>query len=255
MELLQPKSTENSVTPQVFEPRVSAISRKIFFSFSFLYMLNTIDTKFQDIEEVQELRVHIIGALSIRELLGIIRWEYLLHRLPNMIKLHVVFVGPELFGEMSSDELPDNHCLDDSGMTRCPDCQEKNRLVLYEMSHTYYHDYASGPHYKKPDVIVAFNCGFHQNKGTDVDTWPESLQLMTRDPQIPLVFTSFTKNEAMNDLAAVEAVNEVEVMLDAVKNPFMGLWPNREVDPEDSESWMYYTNQYITVVRGITIPF
>lgn len=243
---------EETEAAQLDPVRIVILTERISYPLSLLYALENIGIGMdkKDVGSVDELRVHIVGAMSIRELLGIIRWEYLLHRLPNMTKLHVVFVGPELFGEMSAEELPDSHCLDDSGMTRCPDCQEKNRLVIYQMSHTLYHEYANGPHYTKPDVTVAFNCGFHQNSGTAIDTWPESLKLMTKDPEIPLVFTSFTKSEALKDLAAVEAVNKVDVLLDAVKNPFMGLWPNREADPEDSETWMYYTNQYITVVKG-----
>ena len=44
------------------------------------------------IKDFKELTIHIAGS-NIVEMLGIIKWEYLIHRLPNLTKLHLVFIG------------------------------------------------------------------------------------------------------------------------------------------------------------------
>ena len=41
------------------------------------------------------LTLHIVGA-NIYEVMGIIKWEYLAHRLPTLKNLTMAFVGPDL---------------------------------------------------------------------------------------------------------------------------------------------------------------
>ena len=72
-------------------------------------------------------------------------------------------------------------------------------------------------YYKHPDVIVAFNCRFHS------DTWPESLVEMTKNHTVPLIFTSFNRYEAENDLHAVKY--EFEILLEMSRNPFYSVYP------------------------------
>ena len=43
----------------------------------------------------RDLTVHIVGA-NVVEMLGIIKWEYLTHRLPALENCRIVFIGPEL---------------------------------------------------------------------------------------------------------------------------------------------------------------
>ena len=44
------------------------------------------------IEDVTDLTVHIVGS-NVIEMLGIIKWEYIVHRLPKLMNLHLVFIG------------------------------------------------------------------------------------------------------------------------------------------------------------------
>ena len=44
------------------------------------------------LQDATELRVHIVGS-NIIEMLGIIKWEYIVHRLPKLMNLHLVFIG------------------------------------------------------------------------------------------------------------------------------------------------------------------
>ena len=47
------------------------------------------------IENVTELTVHIVGS-NVIEMLGIIKWEYIVHRLPKLKTLHLVFIGEQI---------------------------------------------------------------------------------------------------------------------------------------------------------------
>lgn len=234
------------------QTHITLLSERLSYPLSLLYSLQELEIgpDRQSVNQISELRVHVVGAKSTVELLGIIRWEYMVHRLPSLKKLHIVFVGPELFTASGlSDELPDNHCLDDSLMTRCKDCERKDRSIIYEMCQMLYHEYVKASCFTSPDVIVAFNCGFHEFQDEDKDTWPESLSVMVKNPDVPLIFTSYTQSEAKKDLVAVEKVDEIEVSLPTSLNPYRSMRPTRDISRED-DCDMYFENQFITCVRG-----
>ena len=52
------------------------------------------ETELKKIENVTELTVHIVGS-NVIEMLGIIKWEYIVHRLPKLKTLHLVFIGEQ----------------------------------------------------------------------------------------------------------------------------------------------------------------
>ena len=44
------------------------------------------------VQDATELCIHIVGS-NVIEMLGIIKWEYIVHRLPKLMNLHLVFIG------------------------------------------------------------------------------------------------------------------------------------------------------------------
>ncbi|KAK3882355.1 hypothetical protein Pcinc_013262 [Petrolisthes cinctipes] len=228
------------------------MSERLTYPLSVLYALQQIKIgpSQRDISKVTELTIHVVGAESTIEMLGIIRWEYLAHILPALQKLHVVFVGPQVFSVSDLDDpVPDNHCLDDSGMTLCEDCQVKGRAIVYEMCQMLYHEYVAASYSTRPDAIVAFNCGFHEFHGDKIDTWPESLKLMIQDSETPLIFTSYTEKEAMKDLHVLQEMGEVDVIIPRHMNPYQSLRPHRDPAKEDGAD-LFYVNRFITCVRA-----
>ncbi|MCL4145267.1 UNVERIFIED_CONTAM: hypothetical protein GTU68_053218, partial [Idotea baltica] len=223
------------------------------FPLSLLYALEKLETNGykKSFINSSELKIHVIGAESAVELLGIIRWEYFLHRLPSLLKLHIVFIGPNLFKsfEMEDEFEMDKHCLDDSCSTRCEDCIKKNRVVVYEMATMLYHDYEESKHFKEPDAIIAFNCGFHEFAEDPSDTWSKSLNLITK-MAIPLIFTSYTQLEAERDLkTALKSNSDIEVRIPPQLNPFCSPRPIRDPSRENEESFFFY-NQYLSCIQG-----
>merc|ERR1719435_150771 len=71
-----------------------------------------------DLKEKHSLTVHIAKA-GLYEMMGIIKWEYLAHRLPNIASMQLVFIGPELEQE-EDEEVP---------VPQCGDCPSLGRNI------------------------------------------------------------------------------------------------------------------------------
>ncbi|XP_040576049.1 putative protein MSS51 homolog, mitochondrial [Lepeophtheirus salmonis] len=193
------------------------------------------------IEDLKHLTIHIPGS-NIMEMLGIIKFEYILHRLPQCESLKIVFVGPELDNE---EEGP---C---SSIRECGDCGDKGRSVLYELHRCEYKDFVSSPDYSLPDLITVFNCGFHEFENqSELDTWKNSLSSLTKNPGVPLVFTSYTLSEAQHDMRLVKAYanRSLNIILSCVNNPYRSHRPIRDLE-FDGNVDVFYNNQFISIVK------
>ncbi len=121
-----------------------------------------------------ELTVHIVGA-NIMEMLGLIKWELIAHKLPKCSDLRVIFIGPELEG---SGEEEEGEC---EGIGSCQDCSDLGRTLTYEIRKCPYQDYSRSQHYRPPDLVAAFNCGFHEFRELpEKDTWKPALPYLVR---------------------------------------------------------------------------
>ncbi len=69
------------------------------------------------------LVIHVVGS-DIVEMLGIIKWEYILHRLHKVNSIRIVFIGLQL------TEEEDGEC---QGIGECADCNEAGRTMKYEI--------------------------------------------------------------------------------------------------------------------------
>ncbi|KAF2357726.1 Zinc finger MYND-type, partial [Trinorchestia longiramus] len=252
--LLNPQLQRDSTAP-LDAKAVTMITERLSYPLSLLYALQNISLGPENtvLHEITELKLHVVGAKSFSELLGIIRWEYMAHRLPRLGQLRIVFIGPELFSDDQSggDIVPENHILDDSGMTMCEACQAKPRTIVYEMANMCYHDFVESSHYSRPDLLIAYNCGFHEHTQTETNRrWEPTLPLLVAARAVPLVFTSYTAEEAQQDLVALQAVAPVELLLSPHRNPYSSLRPYREHETETQDvEPLYFWNQFITCVR------
>ncbi len=194
------------------------------------------------VETAAHLVIHVVGA-NVMEMLGMIKWEVLGHRLPQCLNLRLVFIGPEL----EAHEGQDGEC---PWLEPCAECRKKNKSVVYEIRRGTYEKYASSEAYIVPDLVAAFNCGFHEFElQPDKETWRPSLPLLVRHPGVPLVFTSYTLTEALKDLKLIkEACEELLVDVAAERNPFRSQRPIRDFE-FDGGNDVFYSNNYYSVVR------
>lgn len=230
-----------------------------------------------DLATRRTLTIHVIGAKVLVECVGVIKWELLLHRLPALQRLHLVFVGPELFegcgqeleedgGEVTASPLEG---VDDSGATRCDDCAAKNRLVIHELRAITYHEYCtttqstetdqpshdggSNPRGSQPDLLVCFNAGLHEHEreGEAEDCWLPSLPFLNGEaglgqpPPPPLLLTAYTRDELDRDVARLP---DMCVAVGPLQNPYAGLRPYRDPERRSSGADCFYLNQFIAVL-------
>ena len=228
---------------------VTLVSERLSYPLSLMYAIESIPLGSQKkyLGDLEQLFIHVVGATSYTELMGIIKWEYFAHRLPKLKLLYITFVGPDLFSCEEPSDIPDDHILDDTGTTMCDTCRSSGRKIVYEMVNMTYHEYFTKDFYRSADVKVAFNCGFHE---FDVNkSWLQSLPLLVADSSIPLVFTSYTKREAEKDLDCLKkAVGSLAVDLQPQLNPFHSLRPYRDLHTDNNPP-IFFWNHYIACVR------
>jgi len=201
----------------------------------------------------RDLTIHIVGA-NVVEMLGIIKWEYLTHRLPALENCRIVFIGPEL-GEQGESE--NGEC---EGIGECQECTDRGKSLTYEVRPMTYHHYVQEGqekgYYSMPDLVCAFNCGFHEFKDMpDRDEWAPSLKLLVEHPMVPLIFTSYTENEAALDLTSFKKqfsdgeLAKLKFEVTGAKNSFRSHRPVRDFACDNNMD-VFYANQFVTVVRG-----
>ena len=85
------------------------------------------------IGQKKELVIHIAGSNTV-EMLGIIKWEYLAHRLPNLESMRLVFIGPELADHEEEDSLISAIANGDGNpLGICGNCADQGRAIHYEV--------------------------------------------------------------------------------------------------------------------------
>ena len=85
------------------------------------------------ISQRKELVIHIAGSNTV-EMLGIIKWEYLAHRLPHLESMRLVFIGPELADHEEEDSLISAIANGDGNpLGICGNCADQGRAIHYEV--------------------------------------------------------------------------------------------------------------------------
>ncbi|KAK6624167.1 hypothetical protein RUM44_011025 [Polyplax serrata] len=149
--------------------------------------------------------------------------------------LHVVGCS---YLETASLKGPDVKEADDIGP--CCLCQDKLNITFVR---NLYHDYVKSSVYQEPDIMCTFNCGYHEYENSDSDTWYKTLPLLICNKNVPLIFTSFTEDEAnrdMNRLVSLQSSLRVNIL----KNKFSGLRPFRDLE----KLGVYFNNGYMGTV-------
>jgi mitochondrial splicing suppressor protein 51 len=148
----------------------------------------------------KNLTIHVVGADSY-EVPATCVWEEITHCLPNVKSLTVQFVGPDACKCIipATRDFPTEPVL-----SCCPECTKQGRNRLTGMFGYTYHEYlekylATSKH-SKPDFIVAFNTGMFEN---DTESWKTSLEVIL-DMNVPSYFTSYCKQEAVEDFALLQ---------------------------------------------------
>lgn len=199
--------------------------------------------QYENLGSKTELNVHVVGADRF-EFSVLHMWEILFHWFSKLKYLNLTFIGPE-FLEITPELKP----------KLCSDCA-LNRTLTVDSQACFYHDYVKDYNFV-PNVIVAFNCGFNEYKiNPDKDMWKLSIPSFSTFCGIPVILTSYTKEESEEDLLRLldlkPADKDYRVILACEQNPFASCCPRRDWETLNG---VFYANNYVTVVETCTIQY
>ncbi|XP_046405639.1 titin homolog [Ischnura elegans] len=194
----------------------------------------------------KNLTIHLVGAENQFEVEPLSKWDaFLLNLLPQVEKVHLVFVGPEL-EPTSLDDINDNGYQTQEIKT----FNSSKKLTAEFYYGQLYHDYVNASSFVKPDLICAFNCGIYRFTGyNNKDTWGPTIASMVKDTNIPILLTAYTEVEAPKDVARFKKQCSCNELISPMKNPFASMRPNLNFVSDD-ETPLIYKNQYLSVVKG-----
>ncbi|KDR82069.1 hypothetical protein GALMADRAFT_90606 [Galerina marginata CBS 339.88] len=135
------------------------------------------------------LKIHIIGATD-KELNNQALFEEILHRLPLVKAMEILFCGPEL-----KDMTGPNPSQSDQ--STCSDCTGSERKWIHRYQPTTYHEYVAseGSSYSEPDLAVAFNAACSL---IEARTWQPTVTLLVQR-KIRTLVTAYNQASAMAD--------------------------------------------------------
>lgn len=114
--------------------------------------------------------------------------------------------------------------------------------------------YNSAPHLSNLNELESLESDYNC-ENVSIDTWYLGLVEILQTCDTPIIFTSFTKQEAEFDFAALQTAAEgqrLQVSIDRIlkvpHNPFRDLRPLRQWYVRDQESF-YYRNGYIQAIK------
>ncbi|XP_065085129.1 uncharacterized protein LOC135707263 [Ochlerotatus camptorhynchus] len=201
-----------------------------------LYALNVTNMN----EELkQSLVIYVVGAED-----EIVYFDYntcsvIFTYIPQIRDVIIHFIGPAL--SSIKDEIELNY--------------EGTRSVKMYYHKGFYHTLEPLESMDRPQIIVSYNCGFHEHIDSTKDTWTHTLARLIRFVNIPIVFTSYTQEEACQDCAIIYSIGkrsikkkELVFVKRATANPYKDYKPLRNTNYIDDCDELYYSNGYISLV-------
>lgn len=191
-------------------------------------------------QELQQLLViYVVGAED-----EIVNFDYntcsvIFTYMPQIRDVVIHFIGPSL-GSIK-DEIELNY--------------EGTRSVKMHYHKGLFHTLEPVEPMERPQIIVSFNCGFHEHIDSNRDSWNLTLHRLIRFVNIPIVFTSYTREEACQDCAILYSVSkksikrkELVFVKRAADNPFKDYKPLRNPNYVEDGDELYYSNGFISMV-------
>lgn len=180
------------------------------------------------------LTIHLVGADIIE-----LSWDWnvvfeiIFHWIKDLEKLNFVLIGPELDKSMSIKNIDSDICI------LCKERKVKATCTYYSKM---YHEVVDD--LDKPDLILALNSGLH---AYDENCWRESIGLLTKHYDVPLLLTAYTSKELQCDVDIVlkNSSNDLKIIIEPQRNPFSCKRPMRDFNTLNVP--IFYVNGYIAI--------
>ncbi|TRM60622.1 hypothetical protein BD626DRAFT_504669 [Schizophyllum amplum] len=127
--------------------------------------------------------IQVLGPAVEPELMKAQLFEEIMHQLPKVQTLQIIFCGPDI--PPNSENWME--------METCPRCRRAGRKRRQRLYSRTYHEYALrlGSAYEVPDLAVAFNSGCSQEAR---DSWAGTIKHLVQR-KVPTIFTAFNREE------------------------------------------------------------
>lgn len=200
-----------------------------------LYALNVTN---MHLELQQSLVVYIVGVEDEVAFFDYNSCSVIFSYVPQIREVIIHFIGPEVGSIKNEIEL--NY--------------EGTRSIKMHYHKGLFHELEPAEPLERPQIIVSYNCGFHEHIESQRDTWSTTLARLIRFVNIPIVFTSYTRDEACQDCAIIYSISkrskqrrDLVFVKRASNNPFKDYKPLRNTTLYDCDE-LYYSNGYISIV-------
>uniref|UniRef100_A0A1Q3EWX6 MYND-type domain-containing protein n=1 Tax=Culex tarsalis TaxID=7177 RepID=A0A1Q3EWX6_CULTA len=201
-----------------------------------LYALNVTN---MHLELLQSLVIYVVGVEDEISFFDYNSCSVIFSYVPQIREVIIQFIGPEV-GSIK-DEIELNY--------------EGTRSIKMHYHKALFHCLEPTVPMDRPQIIVSYNCGFHEHIDSQRDTWSNTLARLIRFVNIPIVFTSYTREEACQDCAIIYSISkraakqrELVFVKRAANNPFKDYKPLRNVTITDESDELYYSNGYVSIV-------
>ena len=174
------------------------------------------------LEDLTSLTVHVVTSSP---LFHMDPWDILLHHLPNLKELNVVFV---MQGKGFKDSFNMNNGLP---WGRCKDCRAKKRVLTYSIRQMLYQMFFSSAQFTEPDVVVVYGnmaeMSGSSSREEDVLHSQISYSNMTYSQDTVLVLTDVTQDLVNQGVRAVNDARPVHQLVASQINPLRGFSSDR----------------------------
>ncbi|KAF7305519.1 MYND-type domain-containing protein [Mycena chlorophos] len=200
-------------------------------------LLSALEIAIPNLARRKSLCIHVAGAAE-RELETQGMGEELLHYLPKLKTLTMIYVGPDVW-----DNGSEGHNF--ACMKECRPQGRKRVSIRRTMT---YHGFAQTPTFRAnpPDLVAGFNTGMGE---VDTVSWRKSLRIVL-DRNVPAVFTAYSMGEGRDDIRLLRSM-DAHFIMDLERNKWRGPIPKPrealELLPFESS---HYTNNYWFMVKG-----
>ncbi|XP_033209462.1 uncharacterized protein LOC117168149 [Belonocnema kinseyi] len=172
------------------------------------------------------MTIHVISFNRLDER-HLKEWELILHWLPNLINLRVVFVGLELFAQKKQIDI-------------CRLCSNVAKTLTIESYDMFYKDYFESEHFLRPDIFADFD-----NVVCTFPAWKESLIILDKI-DCPVVLAASTETDVMNCYSSLEMF---QISGNWNENAFASLLPRRGYFVDE----VFYDNAYIGIFTTLRL--
>ncbi|KAJ7787623.1 hypothetical protein B0H14DRAFT_2952437, partial [Mycena olivaceomarginata] len=122
------------------------------------------------------LTIHVLGSNAEFDHAVVCMYETIMHRIPNLINLHIVFCDIKLGAS--------RHASRD--VTLCEDCQQRSASLVHEYIGKNYVDHVRSGTFQMPDLCILMN-GYIANNETAL--WSQTIDILLKQ-HIPSLFTA-----------------------------------------------------------------